>query len=124
MAVRWHQLVSDIIDGEESLQSGECFVVESLELWLEALDSELLIDGIICSDPFLGGSIFHGDEFNVVAIINIAYHNVLVSSAGSYRELFPSSRCKVGLDRLRRHTRGGFWCPSLCPVLVVSQRDL
>jgi hypothetical protein len=52
MAARWHQLVSDIIEGEESLQSGGCLVVESLELWLETLDNELLMDGIICFDPF------------------------------------------------------------------------
>jgi hypothetical protein len=47
MAVRWHQFVSDIIDGEEILQSGGCLVDESLEFWLETLDSELLMDGII-----------------------------------------------------------------------------
>jgi hypothetical protein len=52
MAVRWKQLVSDIIDGEESLQSGGCLVVESLEFWFETLDSKLLMDGIICFDPF------------------------------------------------------------------------
>jgi hypothetical protein len=46
VAVRWHQLVSDIVDGEKSLQSG-CLVVESLELWLEPLGSEVLMDGII-----------------------------------------------------------------------------
>jgi hypothetical protein len=52
MAVRRHQLVSDIIDGENNLQSGGCPVVESLEFWLETLDSELLMDSIICFDPF------------------------------------------------------------------------
>jgi hypothetical protein len=51
MAAGWHQLVSDIIDGEESLQSGRCLVVEMLELWLGTLDSELLMDGVICFDP-------------------------------------------------------------------------
>jgi hypothetical protein len=51
MAVRWHKLVSDIIEGEEILQSGGCLVVESLEFWLETLDRELLMDGIICFDP-------------------------------------------------------------------------
>jgi hypothetical protein len=48
MAVRWNQLVSDIIDGEETLQSNGCLIVESLEFWLKTLDSELLMDGIIC----------------------------------------------------------------------------
>jgi hypothetical protein len=52
VAAMWQQLVSVIIDGEESLQSGGCLVVESLELWLTTLDSELLMDGIICFDPF------------------------------------------------------------------------
>jgi hypothetical protein len=54
MAVGWHQLVSDIIGSEEILQSGGCLVVESLELWFETLDRELLMDGVICFDPFLG----------------------------------------------------------------------
>jgi hypothetical protein len=52
MTVRWNQLVSDIIDGEEILQSGGCLVVESLEFWLETLDSEILMNGVICFDPF------------------------------------------------------------------------
>jgi hypothetical protein len=51
MAMRWHQLVSNIIDGAEILQSGGCLVIESLEFWLETFDSELLMDGIICFDP-------------------------------------------------------------------------
>jgi hypothetical protein len=52
MAVRSHQLVSDIIDGEESLKIGRCPVVESLEFWIETLDSELLMNGVICFYPF------------------------------------------------------------------------
>jgi hypothetical protein len=51
MSFRWHQLVSDIIDGEEILQSGGCLVVESLEFWLETLYSELLMNGAICFTP-------------------------------------------------------------------------
>jgi hypothetical protein len=81
MTVRWHQLVSDIIDGEEILQSVGCLVVESLELWLESLDSEFLMNGVICFYPFRSGRRFHGDEFNVVAIINIADHYIRVSFA-------------------------------------------
>jgi hypothetical protein len=52
MAVRWHQLVSDIIEVEEILQSGGCLVIESLEFWLKTLDSELLMNGVICFHPF------------------------------------------------------------------------
>jgi hypothetical protein len=52
MAVRRHQLVIYIIGGEKILQSGRCLVVESLEFWFEALDSEFLMDVIICFDPF------------------------------------------------------------------------
>jgi hypothetical protein len=51
MAVRRHQLVINVIYGEEILQSGGYLVVESLELWLETLDSELLMNGVICFDP-------------------------------------------------------------------------
>jgi hypothetical protein len=76
MAVRRHQLVIDMIDCEEILQSGRCLVVESLEFWLETLDIELLMNGIVCFDPFLGGSRFHGGDLNVVAIINIADHHI------------------------------------------------
>jgi hypothetical protein len=76
MAVRRHQLVIHIIGGEKILQSGRCLVVESLEFWFEALDSELLMDGIICFDPFSGGPRFHGDDFNVVSVLNIADHDI------------------------------------------------
>jgi hypothetical protein len=55
MAVRWHQSISDIIDGEEILQNGGCLIVESLELWFETLDCELLINAVILFDLFRGG---------------------------------------------------------------------
>jgi hypothetical protein len=47
MTVRRHQLVIYIIGGEKVLQNGRCLVVESLEFWFEALDSEFLMDGIV-----------------------------------------------------------------------------
>jgi hypothetical protein len=97
VAVRWHQLVSDIIDFEETLQSGGCLVVESLELWLETLDSELLMNGVICFNPLRSGPRFHGDDFNVVAIINITDHHVRVSFAGLHRELSRQVRVKLTL---------------------------
>jgi hypothetical protein len=55
MTVRRNQLISDIIDDEEILQSGRCLVVESLELWFETFYCEFLMDAVICFDPFLGG---------------------------------------------------------------------
>jgi hypothetical protein len=97
MAVRCHQLVSDIIDGEESLQRGGCLVVESLEIWFETLDSELLMNGVICFDPFRSGPIFHGDDFNVVAIINKTHHHIRVSFDGSHRELSRQVSAKLTL---------------------------
>jgi hypothetical protein len=93
MEVRRNQLVSDIIDGEEILQSDGCLVVESLELWLETLDCEFLMNGVICFDPFQGGPRFHGDDFKLVAIIDISDHHIRVSFAGSHREL----SCQVGV---------------------------
>jgi hypothetical protein len=81
MTVRWHQLVSDIIDGEEILQGGGCLVVKSFELWLETLDCELSMNGVICFDLFRGGPRFHGDDFKVVAIIDISDHHIRVSFA-------------------------------------------
>jgi hypothetical protein len=76
MAVRRHQLVIHIISGGKILQSSRCLVVESLEFWFEALDSDLLMNAVICFDPLRGGQRFHGDDFNVVAIINVADHDI------------------------------------------------
>jgi hypothetical protein len=74
-----------IIDGEEILQGGGCLVVESLEIWIETLDCELLMDAVICFDPFRGGPGLHGNDLNVVAIIDVTYHYIRVSFAGSHR---------------------------------------
>jgi hypothetical protein len=71
MTVGRDQLISDIIDGEEILQSGRCLVVESLELWFETFDCELLMDGVICFDPFRGDPGLHWNDFDVVAIIDV-----------------------------------------------------
>jgi hypothetical protein len=88
MTVRGHQLISDIIDGEEIIQSGRCFVVESLELWFETFNCELLMDAVICFGPLRGGPGLHGKNSNVVAIIDVTDHYIIVSFAGSNRELF------------------------------------
>jgi hypothetical protein len=71
MTVVRNQLISDIIDGEEFLQSGRCLIVESLELWFETFDCELLMDAVICFDPFRGGPGLHWNEFDVVSIIDV-----------------------------------------------------
>jgi hypothetical protein len=97
MAMRWYQLVSDIIDGKEILQGGGFLVVESLELWFETIDRELLMDGVICFDPFRGGTRFHRYDFNVIEIINIADHHIRVSFAGSHRELSHQVGVKLAL---------------------------
>jgi hypothetical protein len=47
MTVRQHQLVSNITDGELIIQSGQRLFVESLELWFEILDCELLMNAVI-----------------------------------------------------------------------------
>jgi hypothetical protein len=87
MTVRWNQLVSNIIDGEEILQSGGCLVVKSLELWFETLDCELLMDAVIWFYPLRGGPGLHEDDLNVFAVIDVTYHHIRVSFAGSYWEL-------------------------------------
>jgi hypothetical protein len=71
MTVRRHQLICDVIDGEEILQSGRCLVVESLELWFETFYCELLMDDFLCFDPFQGGHGLHGNNFNVGPIIDV-----------------------------------------------------
>jgi hypothetical protein len=69
MTVRRDQLIIDVIGGEKNLQSGRFLVVESLKLGFESFDSEVLMYGVILFDPFRGGPRFHGDDFNVVAVV-------------------------------------------------------
>jgi hypothetical protein len=76
MTVRRDQLIIDVIGHGKILQCGRYLVVDSLNLGFESFDSELLMDGAICFDPFRGGPRFHGDDFNVVAVVNIAYHDI------------------------------------------------
>jgi hypothetical protein len=97
MTVRRNQLISDIIGGEEILQSGRCLVVESLELWFETFDCELLVDAVIFFDPFRGGPGLHWDDFNVVAIVYVTQNDIGVSFAGSDRELSRQVGVKVTL---------------------------
>jgi hypothetical protein len=97
MTVRRNQLIRDIFGGEEILQSGRCLVVESLELWFETFDCELLVDAVICFDPFRCGPGLHWDEFNVVAIVYVTQHDIGVSFAGSDRELSRQVRVKLTL---------------------------
>jgi hypothetical protein len=87
MTVRRNQLICDVIDGEEVLQSGQCLVVESLELWFETFDCELLMNAVIFFDPSRGRPCPHGNDFDIVAIIDVKDHHIRVSFAGSHREL-------------------------------------
>jgi hypothetical protein len=32
------------------------------------------MDDVICFEPFIGGPIFHGNDFNIVAVVNIGDH--------------------------------------------------
>jgi hypothetical protein len=52
VTVGWYQLVLHIIGCEKVLQSVRCLVVECLVFWFETIGSELLVDVIICLDPF------------------------------------------------------------------------
>jgi hypothetical protein len=79
-------LVLYIIGSEKVLQSGRCLGVESLKFWFETFGSEFLMDVIIIIDSFRGGPRFYWDDLNVVAVINVADHNVRVALAGSHRE--------------------------------------
>jgi hypothetical protein len=76
MSVGRHQLVLHFIGGEETLQVGGCLIVESLEFRSENRDCEFFMDVIISLDPFLGGPGFHQDGFRIVAVINIAGHDI------------------------------------------------
>jgi hypothetical protein len=89
VTVGWNQLISDIIDGEEILQSGQCFVVESLELWFETFDGELLMDAVICFDPLRGGPGLHWND-------NITLHKSFLCCIGPGN--FLSGRCRVDPD--------------------------
>jgi hypothetical protein len=45
------------------------------------------MNAVICFDPFRGGTLFHGYDLNVVAIIDVTYHHIRVSFAGSHQKL-------------------------------------
>jgi hypothetical protein len=52
---------------------------------------------VICFYPFRSGPRFHGDDFNVVAIIDVTDHHIRVSFAGSHRELSRQVGVKLAL---------------------------
>jgi hypothetical protein len=87
MTVRRNQLISDIVGGEEILQSDRCLVAKSLELRFETLDCELLMNAAICFDPFRGGPGLHWNDFDVIEIIDLTKHYIIFSISGSNREL-------------------------------------
>jgi hypothetical protein len=76
VAVGRHQLVIHVIGGEETLQGGRCLIVESLEFRYETLDRDFFMDVIIGINPLRRGPGFHWYDFNLVAVINIADHDV------------------------------------------------
>jgi hypothetical protein len=87
MAVRRNQLVSDIIGGEEILQSRRRLIVESLQFRFETFDREFLMDAVICFDPIRGRPGFHLDDFDVVAIVYVTQHDVGVALAAIVHEV-------------------------------------
>jgi hypothetical protein len=82
MTVGRNKLIFHIIGSEKVFQSGGCFIVKSLKSGSETLGSELLMDVVICFDPFRGGPRFHWDNFEVIAFKHITYHNVPVALSG------------------------------------------
>jgi hypothetical protein len=85
MAVRGNKLILHIICGEQTLQS---LVVQGLKFGFETFGSEFLVNVFICFDPFRGGPLFHRHNFDLVAVIRVAYNNVPVEFNGSYQK-FP-----------------------------------
>jgi hypothetical protein len=61
------------------------------------------MDAVICFDPFRGVPLLHGNNFNLVAIIDVTDHYVRVSFAGSHREL--SREVGVELTLIERVTQ-------------------
>jgi hypothetical protein len=54
---------------------------------LKPLTLGFLMNAVICFDPFQGGPGLHGNYFHIVAIIDVTYHYIRVSFAGSYQTL-------------------------------------
>jgi hypothetical protein len=50
------------------------------------------MDEIISFYPFRSGSLFHGHNFDIIAVKNVTHHGILVAFAGSYRK-FPGEIC-------------------------------
>jgi hypothetical protein len=86
MTVGGDKLIFHVIGSEKVFQSGGCFVVKGLKFGFETLGNELLMDVVICFDPFRGGPGLHWDNVDVIAVKNITYHNVPVALAGPHRK--------------------------------------
>ena len=56
--VGWNQLKIDAILMHKLLQSGRTFVVEHLKLGSETSAAELVVQGLVVSDQFLGAAGF------------------------------------------------------------------
>jgi hypothetical protein len=107
------QLVLYVIGCKKGLQSGRCLIIESLKFWFETLGGEFLMDVIICFYPFLVGPRFNWDDLNMVAVINVADHNVRVALAGSDREFFRQVCVKLTLIDQDGINKMGF-CAQIC----------
>jgi hypothetical protein len=115
MAVGRNQLVLHVIASEKVFQSGRCFVVKSLKFWFETLGSEFLMNVIICLDPYRGGPVFHWDNFDIIAVIDITDHDIRVALDGSDRELSHQVRVKLSLVDQDGVNKMGF-CAQICVI--------
>jgi hypothetical protein len=69
-----------------------------------------------------GGPGFHWDIFDIIAVKNITYHNVIVALAGSHRKLSRQVRVKLSLVDQDGVNKMGFCariCVSCCNIFNV-----
>jgi hypothetical protein len=82
------KLIFHVIGSEKVFQSGGCFIVKGLKFGFETLGSEILMDVVICFDPLRGVPGLHFENFDVIAVKNITYHDVPVALAGPHWKFY------------------------------------
>jgi hypothetical protein len=92
-----NQLIFHVIGSEKVFQSGGRFVVKGLKFGFETLGSEFLMDATMCFDPFRGVPGLHLENFDIIAVINITYHNVRVALDGPHLKFSRQIRVKLSL---------------------------
>jgi hypothetical protein len=122
MKVGRNMFILHVIGSEKVFQSGGCFVVKGLKFGFETLGCELLMDVVVCVDPFRGGPGLRWENFDLIAVKNITYHNVPVALVVPHRKFSRLIGVQLSLAHQDGINKMGFCariCGSCCDIFDV-----